>query len=68
MKPRTEIKKILVEENLTLSKVAQELGKILNKDYTLTNLSNKLRKETISFKEVDLIADILGYEIKFIKK
>lgn len=68
MNPRIEIKKILIERNTTLSELAKKLGENLDKDYSLNNLSSKLRKETISFKEVDLIADILGYEIVFKKK
>jgi len=68
MNSRIEIKKILVERNMTLSELAKKLGENLNKDYSLNNLSGKLRKDTISFKEVDLIADILGYEIVFKKK
>lgn len=68
MNSRIEIKKILVERNMTLSELAKKLGENLNKDYSLNNLSGKLRKDTISFKEVDLIADILGYEIVLKKK
>jgi hypothetical protein len=68
MNPRIEIKKILVEKNITLSELAKKLGENLGKDYSLNNLSSKLRKETISFKEVDLIADILEYEIILKKK
>lgn len=68
MNPRVEIKKILVEENITLSELAKKLGENLDKEYSLNNLSGKLRKETISFKEVDLIAKILGYKIKFEKE
>ena len=68
MNPRVEIKKILLEKNMTLSELAQKLGIILNKEYSLNNLSSKLRKETIPFKEIDLIAEILGYEIIFKEK
>lgn len=68
MNPRIEIKKILLEKNMTLSELAGKLGENLKKDYSLNNLSGKLRKETISFKEINLIADILGYEIVFQKK
>ena len=68
MNPRVEIKKILLERNMTLSELAQELGVVLDKKYSLNNLSGKLRKETIPFKEIDLIANILGYEIIFKEK
>ena len=34
----------------------------------LQNLSNKLSRGTIKYSEIKQIADILGYEIKWIKK
>ncbi len=40
----------------------------LNKSYSIANLSNKLRKGSITYEEIKLIADILGYEVKFIEK
>jgi len=63
-----EIKFLLSNKGLTLTYLADELSKKLNKPYSLANLSNKLRKETITFEEVKLIANILGYETKFIEK
>ncbi len=42
------------------------IGKAENKKYSLASLSQKLCNETISYKEVKLIAKILGYKIKFI--
>ncbi|MDD3435701.1 MAG: hypothetical protein PHC64_00960 [Candidatus Gastranaerophilales bacterium] len=63
-----EIKLLVASRGLTLKHVAQELGKILGKTYSLPNLSKKLNKGTISHEEVRLIADILGYDVKFIEK
>lgn len=56
----TELKEILYAKGLTLKFVAQELEKRLNKPYTLANLSNKLRNETITYREMKLIAEIIG--------
>ena len=63
-----ELKKVLLDVNVSLTELAETLGKRLNKPYSMQNLSNKLRNETITHREMLIIADILGYEIKFIRK
>lgn len=63
-----ELKKVLLDVNVSLSELAQSLGKRLNKTYSMQNLSNKLRNETITHREMLIIADILGYELKFVRK
>ena len=63
-----ELKKILLDVNVSLTELAEALGKRLNKPYSLNNLSNKLRNETISHREMVIIADILGYDLKFIRR
>lgn len=63
-----DLKKILLDVNVSLTELAAALGKRLNKSYSLNNLSNKLRNETISFREMLIIADILGYDLKFIRR
>ena len=60
----TELKEILYAKGLTLKFVAQELEKRLNKPYTLANLSNKLRNETITYREMKLIAEIIGSSLE----
>ena len=56
------LKKILIDENHTLSWLASELNT------KPQNLSNKLRRGTITYNDVLLIAEILGYSIKWNKK
>lgn len=63
-----EIKFLLSNKGLTLTYLAEQLEKRLKKSYSIANLSNKLRKGSITFEEIKLIADILGYEVKFIEK
>lgn len=60
----TELKEILYAKGLTLKFIAQELEKRLNKPYTLANLSNKLRNETITYREMKLIAEIIGSNLE----
>lgn len=63
-----DLKKILLDVNISLTELAAALGKRLNKPYSMNNLSNKLRKETITHREMLIIADILGYDLKFIRR
>ena len=60
-----ELKKVLLDVNISLTELAQALSKRLNKPYSMQNLSNKLRNETITHREMLIIADILGYDLKF---
>ena len=61
-----EIKNLTNDRDMTLKELAQKIGEAQNKKYSLASLSQKLRKETISYKEIKLIAKILGYKITFI--
>ena len=63
-----ELKKVLLDVNVNLTELAQALAKRLNKPYSMQNLSNKLRNETITHREMIIIADILGYDLKFIRR
>lgn len=68
MKIINELKKILLDVNVSLTELAEALGARLSKPYSMQNLSNKLRNETITYREMLIIADILGYDIKFVRK
>lgn len=63
-----ELRKVMLDVNVNLTELAANLSKKLNKPYSMQNFSNKLRNETITFREMLIIADILGYDIKFIPK
>ncbi|MBQ8458844.1 LLM class flavin-dependent oxidoreductase [bacterium] len=63
-----ELKKVMLDVNVNLTELAESLGKRLNKPYSMQNLSNKLRNETITHREMIIIADILGYDLKFVPK
>lgn len=61
-----EIKNLVNDRDMTLKELAHKIGEAENKKYSLASLSQKLRNETISYKEIKLIAQILGYKIAFI--
>ena len=64
---REQVKVLLAQEVITLKDLANALSKELGKKYTPDNLSQKLRKGTIPYNEMVVIAKILGYKIKFEK-
>jgi hypothetical protein len=68
MSIKKEIKHLLVEQDLTLTELAQKISEIKGIDYAVQNLSKKINRETIPYKEVELIAEILGYKIEFVKE
>lgn len=59
-----EIKKILIDEDLTQADLAEKVGT------SQQNMNAKLKRDNFSNKEMQEIADALGYElrIEFIKK
>lgn len=68
MSTRAEIKYLLFRENSSITKIAKEMSEITNKEYTMRSLSQKLLRGTLRADEYKLIADILGYDVKLIKR
>ena len=63
-----EIKKLTVENGVTLTYLAKCIAKAKGKDYSVQNLSSKLKKGTVNFNELQTILEELGYSIKFLRK
>lgn len=64
---KEDIKAYIVSSGYTITKLAEELNKRNGSDYTVQNLSNKIRKESLKYSEVLQIAEIIGYEIQWNK-
>lgn len=63
-----EIKKLAVDNGITLTHLAKIIAKNKGKNYTVQNLSTKLKKGTANFNELNIILDEMGYTITFVKK
>ena len=63
-----EIKKLAVDNGITLTQLAQIIAEKKGKNYTVQNLSTKLKKGTANFNELNIILDAMGYEIVFNRK
>lgn len=52
----------------TIKQVNDELNRRHGTDYTSQNFSNRLRKESFSYKEIAEILDVIGYKVTWEKK
>jgi len=65
---KDKLKGLIVSEGFTMSQVNDELNKRHNTSFSIQNFSNRLRKESFSYSEIEEILDILGYEIQWVKQ
>ena len=64
---REQVKTLLAQEGIKMKDLAMKMEEISGCTYSLQNLSHRLRRGTLTYNEMLLIADILGYEISFKK-
>lgn len=67
MSVKETIKILLAKENITLTELAKELSEETKENIKMDSLSQKLRKGTMKYEEVELITKVLGYKINFEK-
>ena len=67
MSVRNDVKVLLAESDRSITFLAEEMTKITGKNYSRSNISQKLLRGTLKYEEAKLIASILGYELKFIR-
>ncbi len=67
MSVRTDIKTILAENDVSITYIASEMSKLTGKNYSRSNISQKLLRNTLKYEEAKLIGKILGYELKFVR-
>ncbi|MBD5401515.1 LLM class flavin-dependent oxidoreductase [bacterium] len=63
-----QIKSLLAQRKMTLKRLAELLSEKTGKKHTSDNLSHKLRRGTISYNLMLVIAEILDYDIEFVSK
>ena len=68
MSVRNEVKSYLMREGVTMQEVLKKLSKQYDWSNSISNLSCKLRRETLRYKEMVELADVLGYEIVWRKR
>lgn len=68
MNVRNEIKAQIICTGMTMQEVVDLLSQEYDWSDSVSNLSAKLQRESIRYKEVLELADVLGYEIVWQKK
>lgn len=66
-----DVKKVLnilaAKEGVNSSELAKRLATYTNRKISVTSFLNRMNTGTIRYNEVDKIAEMLGYQIKFEK-
>ena len=65
---RNEIKAQIVRAGFTMQDVVDKLAEDYGWSDSVSNLSAKLQRESIRYKEVIELADVLGYDIVWKKR
>ena len=63
MDTRNEIKSYIVREGMTMSEVVERLADDYGWSSSVPNLSGKLRRDSLRYREAVELADVLGYEL-----
>ncbi|MCM1003727.1 MAG: hypothetical protein NC408_05225 [Candidatus Gastranaerophilales bacterium] len=64
---KEQIKTLLAQEGVFMKELAVMISEKTGKKCTPDSISQKLRRGTLTYNETLLIAEILGYKIKFVK-
>lgn len=63
-----EIKKLMIDNDLSQTELARIISIKKKKSFSVQNFSQKLKNNTISLREFEIILDALGYSIIFVRK
>ncbi|EOQ22601.1 hypothetical protein [Bacillus cereus] len=63
---REQIKILLIKKGYTMTSLIDALNKKHNRNDSVPNLSAKLSRNTLKYREAQEIADILGYKIEWV--
>ena len=65
---RNEIKSYIVRQGMTMQEVVDRLAEEYDWSDSVSNLSAKLQRESIRYKEVMELADVLDCDIVWVKR
>lgn len=65
---KNEIRSYMVKKGFSVQKVVDALNKKYGRNDSGQNLTNKLHRGTLKYREALEIADVIGYKIEWIEK
>lgn len=60
---KDKLKGLIISQGFTMSQVNDELNRRHGTNLSFQNFSNRFRKETFTYNEVEEILDVIGYQI-----
>lgn len=67
MSANKDLRKLLLEETISIKELAEMATKMSGKTITQYSISQKLNRDSMKYDEVKFLARVLGYEIEFKK-
>lgn len=67
MKLKDELKGLIISQGFTMSQVNDELNHRHETNFSFQNFSNRFRRETFTYNEVEEILGIIGYHTEWVK-
>lgn len=64
---KDKLKGLIISQGFTMSQVNDELNRMHGTNYSFQNFSNRFRKESFSYHEIEEILNIIGYHIEWVK-
>ncbi len=65
---KTKLKILMALRQMSLQDLACKLTEATGKPYSRHKIYGKIKRDTISFTEIETIAKILGYRIEFVEE
>ncbi len=65
LRAKEQIKSLLAQKNITIKRLAEMLTEYTGQKWRADSLSHKLRRGTITYNDVMLIAELLEYQVLF---
>lgn len=65
---KTKLKILMALRQMSMQDLAGRMSEATGKPYSRHKIYGKIKRDTISFTEVEIIAKILGYKIEFIEE
>lgn len=63
---KNQVKALLATKGITMTQLIEMLNATYQREDTLANLSKKLNKDTLKYREAEEIAEVLDCEIQFV--
>lgn len=65
---KDRLKGLIISQGFTMSQVNDELNRRHGTNFSFQNFSNRFRKESFSYVEIEEILDVVGYRMEWVKK